>query len=196
MRAPGSEMPMTTDFKTRTRHAAVLALWLAAVTACTGKHPAPEPVPVGAKLILTISDYDGHLVTNDHSQFRDSVRLVIDNQDAFDSVWKLMSGGPKPVVDFAESQVFVAALPGSWSAGPQIYIDTVADYAETRIVIVRRVYPSTKCIAAADIRTPVAAVVVPRTTVRSIRFVERLEALKGCRRFPYGADPTRRPWRQ
>ena len=176
-------------------HTPVFALWPAAVTACTGKHLAPEPVPVGAKLILTISDRDPHLFTEESSLFYESLRLVIDDQTAFDSAWKSLPGFPKPVVDLTRNQVLLAAM-GSWgSGGPQIYIDTVADYAVTRIVVIRRVYPRNTCIEPANIAAPVDIVVLPRTTARSIRFVERLEALKGCRRFPYGADSTRSPKR-
>lgn len=93
-----------------------------------------------------------------------------------------MSAGPVPTVDFTEQEVLVAAMKSYPSSGPQIFIDTVADYDATRMVVVRRTLPSNACGSAQAFVAPVDVVVVPRSGERTVWFVERVGPLKGCRR--------------
>jgi hypothetical protein len=158
-------------------------LGLAAVIGCAQSQPMPAPValPTGASVIISTTDSAAHLYRDEHQRLAEPLRVVVSDSVVLDSLWRRMALGRLPAIDFKRSQVIVAIL-GAETVGPTISIDTVASYADERLVVVQRTYPPARCLQAQETVIPADIVLVPRDTVRHVRFVERLKTLQDCYR--------------
>jgi hypothetical protein len=151
-----------------------------AISACAqsrGRAPAARDT-----VIIGVADTAAHLYRSPEGNGPDtSTRRVMRDQRNLEELWKTIDSLlPLPRVDFARSDVLVAAF-GAWGRlEPAINIDTVLTRGAERIVIVRVTSVAEDCLMPSEMTYPIDIVVVPRDSTRTTRFIERKTRLRGC----------------
>lgn len=129
-----------------------------------------------------VSDEFVHLIAGSRSGIGDSLRLVVRDSAAWQTLWSRITNGtgypPIPRVDFRRDMVLVVTSGTRPSTRWEISIDSVSVRAGNLLVFVRQVVPD-RCIVGGMLTHPFAVVRVPRSD-RPIRFVEQHELLS-CR---------------
>lgn len=152
----------------------------ASVSGCAQRSHGPPAANV--EIPSAATDSIVHLYRGSASDIMDSLRLVIDDRAAFESLARRIGSEAFPTVpalDFQVNQVVVAALGVQSSVGATISIDTVTDSGDRRTIIVRRTIPPSSCPAPQMIAQPTDVVVLPRTALVT-RFVERQVRRTSC----------------
>jgi hypothetical protein len=170
---------------------AVLILALAVGTSgAQGGQPRSPMSRTVERVVVTIRDTSAHVYHEDSGGIADSLRLVIGDSASFTEFWNRLVRTKQPnrlppVIDFGKHSVIVAALGARGASGPRISIDTVRVQSDVRYVVVRRVLPHEHCMdftQGYELGRPVDVVVVPRDSVRTTRFIERVVHLSDCGR--------------
>lgn len=148
------------------------AVWLSAlalVTACSG----------ASDIIATDTPEQRAatpLISTLYSNVPDRRRLLITDEQSWSRLWAEMvgSGGAvsAPRVDFAKDNVLVAAMGEKHEAGYRIDISSVESSNGILRVIISNIVPTPGCSGADVITTPLAAVIIPRTS-SAISFIEK-----------------------
>jgi hypothetical protein len=133
--------------------------------------------------VLTPRDVSSHVYRGGSSSSARPLRLVIRNRTALDDFFTTVriprADWPRQI-DFDTNELLIAVMGAQSSIGPTISIDSVADLAGERMVVVRSTY-SAACLNGQAYRSPVDIVVVPRGSTGHVRFIERTDTLRDCK---------------
>lgn len=118
-----------------------------------------------------------------YSGIRDSQRLVIRDQAAWQQTWNTISIGMSPVsappaIDFSREMVIVAALGERPTGGFSIFVDAATETTNGVTITVRSVSPGSGCAVTLAITRPVD---IARVTRRdgTVNFAETV-AIQAC----------------
>lgn len=139
----------------------------------------PHPPPPTGQAQTGASMKMERVLTESYSGIADRRRLVIQNADAWLTLWSEAMRGREPApeppaVDFANEMVIVASMGRRGTGGYQITIDEVTRSGSEIAVVVRETSPGANCFFTQAFTAPVAAVKVAKSEA-ALTFVERTE---------------------
>lgn len=161
----------------------VVGATLAVSAGLTCRSPA-EAQPSAASTPLRVERFrDGGTAFALYSGIRDSLRVVIRDDAAWQHYWALIHRDISPVppiprVDFAHDMVVLAALGQRASGGYDIRVDSAYGDGDGVEVLVRRSSPGRDCIVTAALTQPVDLARIPARS-GPVLFLERT-AVEDC----------------
>jgi hypothetical protein len=154
-----------------------LAMTIALLAACGGSASGPGEQPSG--IVLQPPE-----LSSPNSAFTEPTRLVVRNEEAWAEAWAAIHGPvselpPRPVVDFTQEMILVAALGPRASGGYTVTFSAVTAAGDGLRATVQESAPGSGCVSAAVITSPVVAVRVPRVE-GAVQFVDAPVSRPGC----------------
>jgi len=159
---------------------------LALATACHHRskpvaQPAPAPVPATrpAEVMEPIGE-DARIYYDDATAFTDSLRMIIQDADTWQSVWaratrRQATAPPLPAVDF-ERQTLLLVSAGRMRTGDEIHVDSIGTRGGRRLAVVRTIV---QCQTVPAPAYPLEIVRVPRAA-GAITFIDRRVKSQDC----------------
>jgi hypothetical protein len=159
---------------------------LALATACHHRSkpvaqpvPAPSPASRPAEEMEAIGD-DARIYYDDATAFTDSLRLIIQDVDTWQSVWaratrRQATAPPLPTVDF-QYQTLLLVSAGRMRTGDEIHVDSIGTRGGQRVAVVRTIV---QCQTVPAPAYPLEIVRVARAA-GALTFVERRVKSQDC----------------
>jgi hypothetical protein len=141
--------------------------------------PAPSPASRPAEEMEAIGD-DARIYYDDATAFTDSLRMIIQDVDTWQSVWaratrRQATAPPLPAVDF-QRQTLLLVSAGRMRTGDEIHVDSIGTRGGQRVAVVRTIV---QCQTVPAPAYPLEIVRVARAA-GALTFVERRVKSQDC----------------